>query len=201
MSHSETTLPTINDILHTARLLPGRPQFWTSDQLAEFYQTTPAALMQQFRRNPDRFPDDFWFELRADEKEVLVTQNVLPNRVNRGILIGFTRAGTLALSGVLKTAVADAVSVTIIRAFVAMEHAAIADAREMVGRLQVEAQRKKPIYGFIAMSLQRGLSIDRMWRAASYPRWKLEQAAREMLAMRLIDRLPDGMQPDLFGNA
>lgn len=198
MSHSETSLPTITDILHTARLLPGRPQFWTSDQLAEFYQTTPAALMQQFRRNPDRFPADFWFELRADEKEVLVTQNVLPNRVNRGVLIGFTRAGTLALSGVLKTAVADAVSVTIIRAFVAMEQAALADTRAMVARLHVEAQRKKPIYGYIVMSMQRGLTIDQMWRGANYPRWKLEQAAREMLAMRLIDRLPAGMQPGLF---
>lgn len=194
-------IPTILEIQDKALLLPGRPQFWTSHHMAEFYQTEPINIMKQFRRNPDRFPDDFWFELREDEITALVGHFARPNPVNRGVMIGFTKAGALALSGVLKTPVADAVSVQIVRAVIAMEERAIADARDMVGRLQVEAQRKKPIYGFIAMSMQAGLSIDRMWRGANYPRWKLGQAAREMLAMRLIDRLPDGMQPDLFGNA
>lgn len=194
-------IPTILDIQDKALLLPGRPQFWTSHHMAEFYQTTPQRVVEQFRRNPARFPDDFWFELRKDEKDVLITQIAGSNKVNHGVLIGFTKPGALALSGVLRTPVADAVSVQIVRAVIAMEEAAISDARNMVARLHVEAQRKKPIYGFIAMSMQRGLSIDQMWRGAAYPRWKLEQAAREMLAMRLIDRLPDGIQPDLFGNA
>jgi len=204
MSHSETRLPTINDILQTARLLPGRPQFWTSDQLAAFYQTTPAALMQQFRRNPGRFPADFWFELREDEKEVLVTQNVLPNRVNRGVLIGFTRSGTLALSGVLKTPVADEVSVTIIRAFVAMESRAIADAQEMVLKLQTEEARRKPIRIMVMMGANAGQSFAAICRSGNYPKWKVAQALRECQAMGLIAALPKGMplvQGNLFGEA
>lgn len=71
----------------------------------------------------------------------------------------------------------------------------------MVARLHVDAQRKKPIYGFIAMSMEKGLGIAAMRRMSSYPHWKLEQAAREMLAMRLIDRLPEGMTPGLFDGA
>lgn len=194
-------IPTILDIQDKALLLPGRPQFWTSHHMAEFYQTTPQIVMRQFRRHPNRFPHDFCFELREDELAVLVERSVLPTRLNRGIMVGFTKGGALALSGVLKTPVADQVSVQIVRAVIAMEEAAISDARSMVARVHVEALRKKPIFGFIAMSMEKGLSIEAMRRMSSYPLWKLEQAAREMLAMRLTDRLPDGMQPDLFGNA
>lgn len=193
-------IPTILDIQDKALLLPGRQQFWTSHHMAEFYQTTPDNVVRQMRRNPRRFPDDFWFELRDDEMTVLVRHFGGPNRVNRGVMIGFAKGGALALSGVLKTPVADAVSVQIVRAVIAMEQAAISDARDMLARLHVDAQRKKPIYGFIAMGLEKGLTIDAMRRMASYPLWKLEQAAREMLAMRLIDRLPDGMTAGLFDN-
>ncbi|MFI0477425.1 ORF6N domain-containing protein [Paracoccus jiaweipingae] len=191
-------IPTIMDIQDKALLLPGRPQFWTSHHMAEFYQTTPQRVVEQMRRNPERFPEDFWFDLREDEKEVLVTQFAGPNRVNRGVLIGFTKGGALALSGVLRTPVANAVSVQIVRAIVAMEDQAIADARNMVARLQTEAMRKKPIFVMIELGMARGLSIQQMWRDSNYPLWKLEQAARDMLAMRLIDRLPDGMQAGLF---
>ena len=191
-------IPSILDIQEKALLLPGRSQCWTSHTMAEFYQTSPQRVVEQLRRNPRRFPEDFWFELRDDEKAVLVTQFAGPNRVNRGVMIGFTKAGALALSGVLRTPVADAVSVQIVRAVIAMEEAAIRDARSMVARLHVDAQRKKPIYGLIQLSMANGLALDEMWRMSSYPRWKLEQAAREMLAMKMIAQLPEGMQPGLF---
>lgn len=208
-------IPTILDIQDKALLLPARPQFWTSHDMADFYQTTPQRVVEQMRRNPRRFPEDFWFELREDEISALVGHFARPNRalvtqiagpnaglskVTRGTVIGFTKAGALALSGVLKTPVADAVSVQIVRAVIAMEEAAISDARNMVAKLQIEALQKKPIYSYVERSIRHGLSIGQMWRQSNYPRWKLEQAAREMLAMRLTDRLPHGMQPDLFGD-
>jgi hypothetical protein len=112
--------------------------------------------------------------------------------------MAFTQAGAYALSGVLTSDVAIEVGIAIYRAFTAMELAALADTRDMVARLQVDALRKKPIYGFVAMAMEKGLGIEAMRRMSSYPQWKLEQAARDMLAMRLIGRLPEGMPPGLF---
>ncbi len=198
MSVQDTQIPTIIDIQDKAILLPGRPQFWTSHHMAEFYQATPKRVVEQLRRNPRRFPTDFWFELRKDETDVLITHFAALKRLPRGVLIGFTHAGALALSGVLKTPVADAVSVQIIRAVVAMEQAAIEDARTMVGKLRTDTLRTKPIYAYIEIGMRQGLSLEQMWRGSNYPKWKLEQAARELRTMRIISQLPDGMQEDMF---
>lgn len=195
---STDAIPTILDIQDKAVVLPDRPQFWTSHHMAEFYRTNPRNLVRQFRRNPERFPSDFWFELKEEEKTVLVGQFGAPNRVNRGVLIGFTHSGALALSGVLKTPIADMVSVQIIRAVTAMEQQAIADANAMVGKLRTDTLRKKAIYVLIETGMRQGLSFDDMWRASSYAKWKLEKAAHELLSMRIISHLPMGMQAGLF---
>lgn len=200
MTSPDIPIPSILDIQDKALLLPGRPQFWTSHHMAEFYQTSPQRVVEQMRRNPRRFPDDFWFELREDEKQVLVTHFAGPNRVNRGVIIGFAKAGALALATVLKTPVADAVSVQIIRAVVAMEDQAIADAKRMVLKLRTDILMKKPIYGKVKAYVEAGLSFEQLWRDTSYSRPKLEQAAREMLAQGLIPHLPAGMQAGLFDN-
>jgi hypothetical protein len=47
--------------------------------LAKLYDVRPTALRQQVKRNPDRFPKDFTFQLKAREAELLVSQNVTPN--------------------------------------------------------------------------------------------------------------------------
>ena len=201
MTYPDAPIPTILDIQDKALLLPGRPQFWTSHHMAEFYHTSPQRVVEQMRRNPRRFPGDFWFELREDEMQVLVTHFAGPNRVNRGVMIGFTKAGALALATVLKTPVADAVSVQIVRAIVAMEEQAISDAKRMVLKLRSDVFQKKPIYNRIKVYVEAGLSFDQLWRDTNYSRFKLEQAAREMLAQGLIPHLPSGMQPGLFDNA
>lgn len=183
--------------------LPNRPPFMIAPDLAEVYGTEPKYITRAVGRNPERFPSDFCFSLEVKEIDQKWFQNGTTSQGFRADLqaIAFTHAGALMLSAVLKTPTAAEVSVIVHRAFAAMEQAALADARNMVGRLQVDAQRKKPIYGYIAMSMQAGLSVEQMWRGASYPMWKLEQAAREMLAMRLIDRLPAEMQPGLIDEA
>lgn len=191
-------IPSILDIQDKAQLLPGRPQFWTSHHMAEFYQTTPQRVVEQMRRNPRRFPSDFWFELREDETEALVTHFAGPNRVNRGTLIGFTKGGALALSGVLKTPVADAVSVQIVRAIVAMEERAISDARFMVQKLRIDVLMKKPIYLRVREAYENGWTVEDLRKSSSYPGWKIEQAAREMVEMGQIGGVLPGMQPGLF---
>jgi hypothetical protein len=103
--------------------LPNRPPFMLGASLAEFYETRTDRITEAVKRNPDRFPEDFAFRLTRGEAEVLKTQNALSKDTNHLPLV-FTRAGAHALSGVLKTKVAAERSVTIYRAFAAMEETA-----------------------------------------------------------------------------
>ncbi len=52
--------------------------------LAELYGVETRALNQAVKRNIDRFPEDFMFQLTAVEAEQLVSQNVIPHRKHLG---------------------------------------------------------------------------------------------------------------------
>jgi hypothetical protein len=79
------------------------------------------ALLQAVRRNAERFPEDFMFELEAEEWEGLRSQIVTSN-VGRGgrryAPFVFTEQGVAMLSSVLRTPRAIAVNIEIMRAFV-----------------------------------------------------------------------------------
>ena len=54
--------------------------------LAELYQVKPIALRQQVKRNMDRFPEDFMFQLTEKEAALLVSQSVIPSTECREML-------------------------------------------------------------------------------------------------------------------
>src|ERR1041384_2409485 len=68
--------------------------------LAELYGVETRALKQAVRRNLDRFPADFMFELSAAEIQNLVSQTVIPNRGKLGgaTPMAFTEQGVAMLS-------------------------------------------------------------------------------------------------------
>jgi len=72
--------------------------------LAELYGTATRALKQAVKRNIERFPGDFMFELSEDEINSLVSQNVIPSRSYLGgaVPYAFTETGVAMLSSVLK---------------------------------------------------------------------------------------------------
>src|SRR6476620_1258666 len=88
--------------------------------LAALYGVKAIALRQQVARNRTRFPDDFMFQLTADEAESLVSQNVIPSRRSLGgsLPYAFTQEGVAMLSSVLRSERAVAVNISIMRAFV-----------------------------------------------------------------------------------
>ena len=88
--------------------------------LAELYGIETRALKQAVRRNIDRFPDDFMFELDEDEINSLVSQNVIPSRGQLGgaIPYAFTEPGVAMLSSILKSQTAVSVNIAIMRTFV-----------------------------------------------------------------------------------
>jgi len=88
--------------------------------LAVLYGVETGALVRAVKRNIDRFPEDFIFQLSADENESLRCQiGISKGRGGRRYApYAFTEHGTLMLSGILNSPRAKEISVLIIRAFV-----------------------------------------------------------------------------------
>lgn len=88
--------------------------------LAHLYEVENRALKQAVKRNLDRFPDDFMFQLNENEVEQMVSQNVIPSKSYFGgaLPFAFTEQGVAMLSSVLKSKKALQVNIAIIRVFV-----------------------------------------------------------------------------------
>lgn len=92
--------------------------------LAALYQIETRVLKQAVRRNIERFPSDFLFELTKDESISLinngVSQSVIPQGYNIGStrIFAFTEQGVAMLSSVLRSNTAIEINIQIMRAFV-----------------------------------------------------------------------------------
>ena len=91
--------------------------------LAELYRVETRALKQAVRRNADRFPSDFMFQLSTEEVDEMVSQNVIPSKSYLGghSPYVFTQYECNMLATVLKTENANKRTVQIIRAFTVVE--------------------------------------------------------------------------------
>jgi hypothetical protein len=88
--------------------------------LAAIYGVKTGRLNEQVKRNKDRFPNDFMFQLTNHEKqEVIANCDHLENlKFSRTNPYAFTEHGTIMLANVLSTPTAIETSVLIVRAFV-----------------------------------------------------------------------------------
>lgn len=99
--------------------------------LAEFYGVETRILNQAVKRNKERFPDDFMFQLLPMETESLISQNVIRNYSRSQFVIlnkrgknikylpyVFTEQGVAMLSSVLRSKKAVKINILIMRAFV-----------------------------------------------------------------------------------
>ena len=91
-----------------------------SPHLAELYGVETRVLVQAVKRNIDRFPEDFMFQLTKDEFEDLKSQIVISSwgGMRRATPYGFTEQGVAMLSSVLRSKRAVQVNIEIMRAFV-----------------------------------------------------------------------------------
>ena len=95
--------------------------------LAPLYQVQTKVLKQAVRRNIERFPADFMFEITIDEynslKDSLRSQIVTSNKGGtRYMPFAFTEQGVTMLSSVLRSDAAIQVNIALMRAFVAMRN-------------------------------------------------------------------------------
>jgi hypothetical protein len=88
--------------------------------LADMYGTIPIRLRQQVKRNIERFPPNFMFQLSDKEVDSLVSQNVIPSRQSLGgaLPYAFSEHGILMLANVIKSQQAITMSIRIIEVFV-----------------------------------------------------------------------------------
>ena len=87
--------------------------------LAGLYGVKPIRLREQVKRNQDRFPEDFMFQLTQQEVDFMVSQNAIPSRQHLGGAMPyvFTEQGIYMLASVLKSPKAVEVNINIIRTF------------------------------------------------------------------------------------
>lgn len=103
------------------RLIRGQ-RVMLDEDLAELYGVPVKRLNEQVRRNLDRFPNDFMFQLNADEGEILRSQ-IATLRSRHGAHRkyapwAFSEQGVAMLSSVLRSPRAVQVNVEIMRTFV-----------------------------------------------------------------------------------
>ncbi len=112
-------LQTIQNKLYTIR---GQIVMLDSD-LAELYGVETRVLNQAIKRNIERFPDDFMFQITKLEWENMSSQFVTTSYTKRpksALPLVFTEHGVTMLSAVLRSSVAINISIQIVRAFVAI---------------------------------------------------------------------------------
>ena len=107
-------------------IMRGKKVMLDSD-LAELYQVETRALNQAVRRNLERFPEDFMFQLTPQEASALRSQFVIlekgRGRYSKYASLAFTELGVAMLSSVLKSERAVQMNILIMRAFVRLREA------------------------------------------------------------------------------
>ena len=125
--------------------------------LAALYQVETRVLNQAVKRNIDRFPEDFMFQLTKEEwenlKSQIVTidenwksQTVTSNSIKMGVRkmpYAFTEHGVIMLASLLRSEIAVTMSIQITRAFVAMRQtiAALASTESKIELLNERVER------------------------------------------------------------
>ncbi len=91
--------------------------------LAGLYQVETRRLNEQIRRNLDRFPEDFMFQLSKEEIDIFSRSHFAILKQGQNIKYApyaFTEHGVIMLSSVLRSSVATQVNLQIVRAFVSL---------------------------------------------------------------------------------
>jgi hypothetical protein len=118
MAKTTAILPA--ETIESQILLIRRHKVMLSSDLAALYGVEPRALVQAVKRNRERFPKDFMFQLSAREFAVLKSQIVISSwgGARRASPYAFTEQGVAMLSSVLRSKRAVLVNIQVMRTFV-----------------------------------------------------------------------------------
>lgn len=122
-------LPEVINIQPMIRVIRDCQVMLDSD-LSVLYGVETRRLNEQVKRNIERFPDDFMFQLSKDEFDNLKSQNATSSwGGSRKLPYAFTEQGIAMLSSVLKSKTAVEVNIRIMRAFISMRRFIVTNAQ------------------------------------------------------------------------
>ncbi len=165
--------------------------------LAKLYQVETRSLKQAVRRNLERFPDDFMFALTQEEHKLLkismrsqiVTSKDSRNEYTRYVPFAFTEQGVAMLSSVLKSDVAIAANIAIMRAFVQVREylvatsslsAEVKELKAKVDLLQLLQEENLEAMNDLSEDVRK--DIDSLYLAIGQLAEKLEEKKRKPMA-------------------
>ena len=129
-----SALVPVHDITRAILILRGRRVILDRD-LAAIYGLTTGRLNEQVRRNRERFPEDFMFQLTASELENLRSQFAISSWGGRRYRpFAFTEHGAIQAANVLNSRRAIAMGVYVVRAFVQLREI-FASNKDLAGKL------------------------------------------------------------------
>ena len=114
--------------------------------LAEMYDVQTKVLNQAVKRNIERFPEDFMFQLTSEETNNWRSQFVTSNSIKMGLRrnpYAFTELGVAMLSSILSSKLAIQVNINIMRAFVAVRQMIALPPSDKLAELQSEVAELK----------------------------------------------------------
>lgn len=153
------------DIIDKILTIRGQRVMLDSD-LALLYQVETKALKRAVKRNMERFPPDFMFELTKEETNILRCQNGTSSwGGSRYLPYAFTEQGVAMLSTVLSSKVAIDINIQIMRAFVSVRQFAVSH-QELAKRLSAVEKNVKDHGYSIKFVLD---TIDKMLREKKRP--------------------------------
>jgi phage regulator Rha-like protein len=115
----EVSIP--DEVLMNKIYMANNTKVMLDSDLAELYQVGTKRLNEQVKRNIERFPEDFMFQLTSEQWENLKSQNATSSWGGRRTLpYVFTEQGVAMLSSVLNSSVAINMNIRIIRVFTKM---------------------------------------------------------------------------------
>ena len=110
--------------------------------LAVLFSVKAIRLREQVKRNPDKFPEHFMFQLTESEVDFMVSQNAIPSKQHLGgsLPFVFSEYGVLQLANILKSNTAVQMSIKIIEIFVRLRQM-LTDTLEL--KPEIEEIKKK----------------------------------------------------------
>jgi len=187
-------------------------QVMLDSDLADFYGVETRRLNEQVKRNMERFPEEFMFQLTKEENENLMSQIAISSSEyggRRKLPYVFTEQGVAMLSGVLKSKTAVKMSIQIIGAFVAMRRFIINNAqifqrintvekRQLKHEMETDEKFEKLLNGLQNKDLvpKQGIFYDgQIFDAYKFVAGLIRKAEKSIL---LIDNYIDETVLDLF---
>jgi len=152
-SMRNTSLVPIERIQKCIYVIRGRKVMLDSD-LAGLYGVETKVLLQAVKRNIERFPSDFMFQLSASEFKILRSQIVTSSWGGRRYApCAFTEQGVAMLSSVLRSKRAVEINIAIMRVFVHLREI-LADNAALRRKLEEHDEKIKYIFNILGQMLQ-----------------------------------------------